>query len=70
MAHKAGCWPRTTLKQRAVLLGAEDYGHIKDTLVSPTILALLYKGFVRHTENGWYAITQRGFDYLRFGMRR
>jgi len=64
-------WPRTTKKQREILLRVElqpDYYRNRER---NSILALVYKGLVET----WgcftgYAITQRGYDFCRFGMRR
>ena len=69
-ARRPGAFTRITRKQRFVLLQAEHSCWVRSKIPTCTVLSLVYKGYLRHVENGWYLITQRGHDLLRFGIRR
>lgn len=65
-------WPRFTKKQRELLVRLESspHGSLRYPL-NCTSLRLTYEGMAKGETiiSSWYTITQRGRDYVRFGMR-
>lgn len=70
---KISAWPRLTAKQRELVrkFDKSQYGDLHcDGRLRVTVYALIYKGIVEGGSSGWYHLSQRGKDYVRFGMRR
>jgi hypothetical protein len=65
-------WPRLTKKQREVMLNIErlDTIYVSGARLHRTVLILYCHGFVQGFGAAWYSLTQRGHDYMRFGMKR
>jgi hypothetical protein len=66
-------WPKLTPYQRELLVDfvRSKYGdlHIGNRALR-TIWRLSAEGMVEGGTANWYSITQRGRDYVRFGMRK
>jgi hypothetical protein len=61
-------WARVTPPQLKTLQDCDRTGgNVKAFVPTATILSLVYKGYLENTGNGWYSLTQRGRDFLRFG---
>lgn len=67
-------WPRLTKVQRRIMLEMERnvpyQGLRMNGRYLRTAWALVAHGMVQGSSIAWYELTQRGKDYLRFGMRR
>lgn len=67
-------WPRLTPVQKSMLadFGKSEYGdlHLSGLRLFNTAIILVCHGMLRQGSVGWFSITQRGRDYLRFGTRR
>lgn len=66
-------WERVTPCQLEMLeaCAKDEYGQLHAGFRwMRSIWSLTAKGYVKNLGQGWYEITQRGRDYLRFGKRR
>jgi hypothetical protein len=66
-------WPKLTPKQRLMM---RDFDKARNggmwvhfSKLSITVQRLEHEGFVERSAGDYFILTQRGRDYLRFGMR-
>jgi DNA-binding PadR family transcriptional regulator len=66
-------WPKLTPKQRLMMRDFDKARHnsmwVHFSKLSITVQRLEHEGFVERSAGDYYTLTDRGRDYLRFGMR-